>query len=105
MYSNSTMKAMRAGLNRYFKEKRSIDISSDSQFIHTNEIFKGLLKINKESGRGTVVHKKPISNADMNKLFQYFKENMAKPPLMLANFRKSCCFTSFTSLVEEGERT
>ena len=80
MYSNSTMKAIRAALNRFFKETRKIDISSDSNFIHANEIFQGLLKINKSKGRGTVVHKKPLSNEDLENLFNYFKESMSKPP-------------------------
>ena len=41
MYSNSSMCAIRAALNRHFKEKRGVDIISDSDFYHANEVFKG----------------------------------------------------------------
>ena len=80
MYSISTMKSIRAALNRYFKDTRKIDITADTNFINANEIFKGLMKINKQNGRGTIVHKKPINEEDLTKFFQYFKENMSKAP-------------------------
>ena len=41
MYSNSTMKAIRAALNRYFKDTRKIDITSNAAFINANGIFQG----------------------------------------------------------------
>ena len=80
MYANSTMKSIRAALNRYFKETRRIDITSDASFAHTNKIFTGILKLKKSQGRGTVTHKKPISDEDLSKIFAYFKHNMAQPP-------------------------
>ena len=80
MYGSSTMRAIRSALNRYFRETRGIDITSDKPFIHCNEMFQGLLKINKEQGRGTVNHKQPICEEDMKKNFDYFKESMVSPP-------------------------
>ena len=41
---------------------------------------KEIMKLNKNSGRGTVVHKKPINDTDLKKIFNFFKDNMAKEP-------------------------
>lgn len=80
MYSNTTLRAIRAALNRYFKEKKGIDITSNSAFIKANELFTGVQKINKEEGRGTIKHKEIITQADLVKLNIYFEQNMDGPP-------------------------
>ena len=71
-YKNSTLKCVRAALNRYFKEKRCVDIIVDGCFIKTNEMFKAVTKINKEEGRGDV--------EDLKTLGTYFENNMQGPP-------------------------
>lgn len=80
MYSNTTLRAIRAALNRYFKEKRGIDIISNNAFIKANQLFTRMQKINKEEGRGTIKHKEPISKPDLQKLNTYFEQNMEGPP-------------------------
>ena len=47
-YKNSTLKCIRAGINRYYKSNRSLDIIADPKFIQANEMFKGMSRINKE---------------------------------------------------------
>ncbi len=41
MYKLASLKCICAGLNRHFKETRSLDIISDPKFTKANEIFKG----------------------------------------------------------------
>lgn len=78
-YKSSTLKAMRAALNCYFKDHCGLDITQDKNFVKANKLFLGLLKENKKEGRGQVVHKDTISEADKTKLFQYFEEKMEHP--------------------------
>ncbi len=75
-YKSSTLKAMRAALNRYFKDTRGIDITLEKPFVKANELFMGLLKENKQEGRGTIEHKKILTEEDKSKLFEYFKMKM-----------------------------
>ena len=79
-YKNSTLKYMRAGLNRHFKETKTIDIIAGSHFIKANKMFKGVTRLNKEEGRGEVESMPSINPEDMKTLGKYFEENMAGPP-------------------------
>lgn len=65
LYSNTSLKAMRAGINRYIKETRSIDIVSDARFMRTNELFKGVQLQGKKAGKGRIKHKDHIEPQDM----------------------------------------
>ena len=76
-YKNSSLKCIRAAVNWYFKETRSLDIISNPHFIRCNELFKGILKIGKENGYGDVDSKAPICEEDMSQLKKYFENNMA----------------------------
>ena len=38
-YASTNLRCTRSGINRYMKEKRSIDIISDPRFIKSNELF------------------------------------------------------------------
>ncbi len=71
-YKNSSLKVTRASINRFFKEKRNVDIISDPRFLQCNEFFKGLLKEGKDQGFEDVKSKEPICNEDMQKLTTYF---------------------------------
>ena len=53
-YKNSSLKSGRAALNRYFKEKRCIDIISNEKFTHSNEQFQAVTKLGKTQGRGEI---------------------------------------------------
>ena len=52
LYKNTTMKAMRAAINRFIKETRGIDVVNDDRFVICNEMFRGVTKMNKEEGKG-----------------------------------------------------
>ena len=79
-YKNTTMKAIRAGLNRYFKEKFSIDIINNESFIRANALFSGVLQMNKEQGLGDIVSKSDISDADMEILRMRFNASLSGAP-------------------------
>lgn len=85
-YKNTTLKCLWAGLNRYIKEKRGIDIVSDPKFIHCNEIFKGIQKKGKEAGKGVVKHKDVIESQDMERLQDYFSQYMQPSAVVLQHF-------------------
>lgn len=79
LYKNTTLKAIRGALARYFKEKRSIDIISSEKFLRANEIFQGVQTINKQFGKGNIVNKPPIDDADLAKITEYFETGMNGP--------------------------
>ena len=79
-YHNTTLKCIRAALNRFFKASRGIDIISNDKFIPANEIFKALQRKGKKEGRGETENKKPICDVDFQKLSDYFKKNMTEDP-------------------------
>lgn len=82
-YKNTTLCCLRAGINRYMKEKRSIDIVSDKRFIRSNEMFKGVQKEGKKIGKGFIKHKDIIESEDMERLLDFFSKYMAPDPAIL----------------------
>lgn len=80
LYKNTTLKAIRSALNRYFKDKLGIDIISSEPFIKANAIFEGVQKINKALGKGNIVSKPTLEDVDLKKITEYFKSGMAGPP-------------------------
>jgi len=57
------------GIKRYLKEKRKIDILSDSAFLGSNEVYKAVLTDLKKKGLGGTDHHPPISENDLKKLY------------------------------------
>lgn len=66
-YKTSTLKCIRAAINRHYKATRSLDILSDPRFIKSNEMFTGVAKKAKQEGRGEVESRPPIEEEDMKK--------------------------------------
>ena len=79
-YKNSSLKCMRAALNRYFKETKGLNIITNENFIQANEMFRGVTKKGRREGRGSSDHKNPINDDDMKKLSEYFETKMRGPP-------------------------
>ncbi len=69
---------IRAGLNRHFKEVRGIDIISDSRFTCTNQMFKGVAKICRKEGCTATRSFPVIPDANMIKLGDYFHQDFSK---------------------------
>lgn len=85
-YKNTTLRCLQAGINRYIKEKRSIDIISDPRFLRSNEMFKGVQWEGKKLGKGAVKHKDIIESEDMEQLQDYFSRYMTPDPTILQRF-------------------
>ena len=79
-YKNSTPRAIRAVLVRYFKDTRGIDIIRNEQFISSNEMFLAMTKTNKEKGLGDINSYPPINEADLSLITEYFKKKMYGAP-------------------------
>ena len=79
-YKNTTMRTIRAALARHFREKLSIDIITNECFLHTNQIFKGIQKINKQKGLGKIDSKTPLIEMDLEKLLNYFLFHLTGSP-------------------------
>ena len=75
-YANTTLRCVRAGINRQIKEKRGIDIINDVRFVKSNELFKGMQNIGKKKGKGAVKHKEIIEAEDMEHFKDYFSRYM-----------------------------
>lgn len=86
LYSNTSLKSMRAAINRHVKETRSIDIVSDPKFMRTNELFKGVQIQGKKAGKGTIKHKDHIDPQDLERLQDYFSKYMQPNPEILQQY-------------------
>ena len=71
-YSVQTLKCIRAGLNRYFRKQRGIDIAKDSMFVKANEMHKAVQVDAKKKGRGTKKPYIPITDIDLEWIAEYF---------------------------------
>lgn len=80
LYSNTLLKSMRAGINRYIKEMRSINIVLDYKFIKANELFKGVQLQGKKAGKGC------IEPQDLERLQDYFSKYMEPNPEILQQY-------------------
>lgn len=80
LYKNTSLKAIRGALARYFKEARCIDIISNEKFLRANQVFEGVQRINKEKGLGSIISKPPIDDSDLHRITEYFKAGMSGPP-------------------------
>ena len=79
-YKNTSLKCIRAALNRHFKATRNLDIIANEQFIQCNEMFQGITKKGKCEGHGEIDSKPPIEPEDMQKISNNFTKNMKGPP-------------------------
>ena len=77
------MKAMQAGINRYIKDQRGIDVIADQRFIQANQMYQDVLKENKSARKGMIKHKKPISEEDLKELYIYFGQYTKPDPGIL----------------------
>lgn len=79
-YKLQSLKCIRAGLNRYMKEQRNLDIIKDLCFTRTNEMFKAVTVKAKKSGLGSTKSNPPIEPDDMAKLAAHFDHDIMNNP-------------------------
>ncbi len=83
MYANSSLKVMRAGINRYIQDIRGIDIVADPRFVKSNKSFKSVLSKGKAEGRGCVKHYGPIPDVDLEKMNAFLNDPANQCPRIL----------------------
>ena len=71
-YCVQTLKCIRAGLNRYFKKERGIDIAKDAIFVRANEMLRAVQVDAKKKGLGIKKSYPPISQLDLERIAEYF---------------------------------
>lgn len=79
-YKLQTLKCLRAGINRFTKEKRNLDITNDLKFTRTNEMFKAVSVKARKEGRGSTKSYPPIEPDDLNKLAEFFNHDIMNHP-------------------------
>ena len=79
-YHTQSLKNIRSGINRYFKEKHKIDIIDDPRFKEANMSFQGSQVRAKREGRGVRRSTPVISEQDMASLAMYFTVDHLKQP-------------------------
>ena len=79
-YSVQSLKCMRAGLNRYFKKSRGIDIIADPAFVKANQMFEAVKVDAKKNGRGVKKSTPAISDIDLERIAEYFcHDHISRP--------------------------
>ena len=80
LHKLSSLKCIRAGLNRHFKKQRKVDIISDPRFVDCSDIFKGVAKKCKKDGKGLVKSYPSITPDDIVDLGEYFDHDIMNEP-------------------------
>lgn len=76
------MLGIRAAISRHLTSppfNRHISIMTDRAFMTSNHVMLGLIKIRKREGRDTTMHKKAISEGDIEKLYTSGVFDLDKP--------------------------
>ena len=80
LYQTGSFKVLRAGLNRWFKAHREIDIVADPNFNHANTMFDSVQSKAKKIGKGVVKSTQVISEDDLQLVSQYFLQDHVTRP-------------------------
>ncbi|VDH92651.1 Hypothetical predicted protein [Mytilus galloprovincialis] len=81
-YSKSALIGIRAALSRHLTSppyNREISLMKDREFMTSNHVMLGLVKIIKREGRDVTIHKKAVSKGDIEKLYSSEVFNLDSP--------------------------
>ena len=79
-YKLQSIKCIRAGINRYMKAEKNIDIISNDKFVKANEMFQGVSKQLRMTGLGSVKSTPVITEEDLTKISEYFTHDIMNNP-------------------------
>ena len=74
-YLMQILKCLRAGLNRFYRKNKGIDIARDTPFVKANEMFSGVLAASKKVGKGVTKSTVTISEPDLERIAEYFSHD------------------------------
>ena len=80
VYKLQSLKCIRAGINRYTKAERNLDIISDVRFSRANELFKGKSKVVCKEGKGSTKLYPVIADEDLERIATYFLHDVCNKP-------------------------
>ena len=79
-YKLQSLKCIRAGINRWTKSNRNVDIIGDVRFTKANEIFKGVAKVSRQTGKGSTRSYPIIEDQDMQRIANFFLHDVLNKP-------------------------
>lgn len=79
-YKLQTLKCIRAGINRFMKEKRGLNIINDTTFTRSNEMFKAVSTKARRLGLGSTKSTPLIEEEDLIKCTEYFHHDIMNHP-------------------------
>ena len=79
-YCVQSMKCIRAGINKYLKAERGLDIISSELFVKANKMFRGVNKQRRIQGKASVKSRPVISDEDLQKISDYFHHDIYNEP-------------------------
>lgn len=85
-YSRSGLINLRAGLNRYLQDPPNrciINLMHNPIFQNANKVFYGHMRVNKQKGLDVSRPKEPISQADLEKVYEYFQAGLVNGDLQI----------------------
>lgn len=82
MYKKTTMQAYRQGIQRHISRDRDIDITNEEVFKKSAKSFKCMTKELKRLGLAAIEHYPAITDCDMEKMYQYFCQNLDDAQLL-----------------------
>lgn len=71
-YSKSSLIGIRSAISRHLNSppfNRKINLIKDMEFMTSNHVFLGLITMLKRDGKDVTVHKKALSEGDIEKLY------------------------------------
>ncbi len=92
VYKLASLKCIRAGLNRHFKETLSIDIISDPCFTRSNQMFKGVAKVCRKKGVASTRSFPIIPDEDMEKFGEHFYQDFKNGPVNAKKLQQTILF-------------
>ena len=79
-YKLQSIKCIHAGINRWTKANRNLDIITDPRFTKANEIFKGVSKIARQTGGAVTISHLVIEPEDLEHITIYFLHDIMNKP-------------------------
>lgn len=78
-YKRTSLLSIRSGLARHLSKTLAFDITKDTEFRSSNDMFTSMLKLVQREGKGNVQHKDGIEPTDLKKLYESMAFNVNCP--------------------------
>jgi hypothetical protein len=93
MYKKTTMQAYRQGLQRHIEKTTGTNITDKDNFKKSTQAFKAMTKELKRVGLAAIEHHPPIDDSDLEKMYDYFCQNLEDAQLL--QYKVSLIFSKY----------